>query len=75
MQATAAFITVQARLSWFVDNYPRFADWSASVHRISTFRDAIDDLVEREEYEEAANHATGCRRTLHSHGSPSSVGC
>jgi putative ATP-binding cassette transporter len=59
MQATAAFITVQATLSWFVDNYPRFADWSASVRRISTFRDAIDDLIERGECEAAASLLAG----------------
>jgi putative ATP-binding cassette transporter len=47
MQATAAFVTVQETLSWFVNNYARFADWSASVRRISTFRAAIDDLIAR----------------------------
>ena len=49
MQATAAFITVQETLSWFVNNYARFADWSASVRRISTFRVAIDELIVRDE--------------------------
>jgi len=44
MQATAAFITVQTTLSWFVNNYSRFADWSASVERISGFRDALDAM-------------------------------
>jgi hypothetical protein len=37
-----------------------------SVHRISTFRDAIDELVAREGYEDAANDAIACRRTLQS---------
>ncbi len=49
MQATAAFITVQETLSWFVNNYARFADWSASVRRISTLRVAIDELIVRDE--------------------------
>jgi len=49
MQATAAFITVQDTLSWFVNNYARFADWSASVRRISTLRVAIDELIVRDE--------------------------
>ncbi len=47
MQATAAFVTVQVTLSWFVDNYPRFADWSASVHRIHALRRAIDSTMRR----------------------------
>ena len=47
MQATAAFVTVQATLSWFVDNYPRFADWSASVHRIHALRRAIDATMRK----------------------------
>jgi vitamin B12/bleomycin/antimicrobial peptide transport system ATP-binding/permease protein len=47
MQATAAFITVQDTLSWFVNNYARFADWSASVRRIATFRAALDALIEK----------------------------
>ena len=42
MQATAAFVTVQQTLSWFVDNFQRFADWSASVHRIHALRAALD---------------------------------
>ena len=45
MQATAAFITVQDTLSWFVNNYARFADWSASVRRIAAFRTALDALI------------------------------
>ena len=49
MQATAAFITVQDTLSWFVNNYARFADWSASVRRISSMRVAIDELIVRDE--------------------------
>ncbi len=48
MQATAAFITVQDTLSWFVNNYARFADWSASVRRISTLRTALDELMARD---------------------------
>jgi putative ATP-binding cassette transporter len=45
MQATAAFIVVQDTLSWFVNNFARFADWSASVRRIAIFRAALDALI------------------------------
>jgi putative ATP-binding cassette transporter len=48
MQATAAFVTVQDTLSWFVNNYARFADWSASVRRIASFRAALDTIIARD---------------------------
>ena len=59
MQATAAFVTVQVTLSWFVDNYPRFADWSASVHRIDALRRAIDGPVRGGRREAAASRGGG----------------
>ncbi len=45
MQSTAAFVTVQMTLSWFVNNYARFADWSASVERIFALRRALDVMI------------------------------
>lgn len=45
MQSTAAFVTVQMTLSWFVNNYARFADWSASVERINALRRALDVMA------------------------------
>jgi vitamin B12/bleomycin/antimicrobial peptide transport system ATP-binding/permease protein len=53
MQSTAAFVTVQMTLSWFVNNYARFADWSASVERISAFRRALDGLADETTGEKA----------------------
>lgn len=49
MQSAAAFLQVQIALSWFVDNYPRYADWKASVDRIHALRRSIADLVEEVE--------------------------
>jgi ABC-type uncharacterized transport system fused permease/ATPase subunit len=39
---------VQDTLSWFVNNYARFADWSASVRRIASFRAALDTIIARD---------------------------
>ncbi len=34
MQTAQAFSNVQWALSWLIDNFPRFADWRASVDRV-----------------------------------------
>ncbi len=44
MQIGAAFGQVQASLNWFVDNFPRIAEWRSAVSRIVVFRDVIEDL-------------------------------
>jgi putative ATP-binding cassette transporter len=44
MQAASAFGTVQTAFSWLVDNYPRFANWSASARRITSLLVSIDAL-------------------------------
>jgi vitamin B12/bleomycin/antimicrobial peptide transport system ATP-binding/permease protein len=41
MMIVGAFNQVQQSLRWFVDNFPRIADWRASVGRVSEFRDAL----------------------------------
>lgn len=46
MQGAAAFLQVQVALSWFVDNFPRYADWKASVDRVHNFIGALSDLIE-----------------------------
>ena len=48
MQIGSAFGSVQASLNWFVDNFPRLAEWRSSVERLLTFRESlrvIDDMV------------------------------
>lgn len=42
MQTAQAFGQVQGALSWFIDAYPRLADWRATVHRLAVFRAAAD---------------------------------
>jgi len=44
MQAASAFVTVQGAFGWLIDNYPRFADWTASARRIASLMSALDDL-------------------------------
>jgi putative ATP-binding cassette transporter len=41
MQTASAFGQVQGSLSWIVDNWPRFAEWRASVDRLLVFSDGI----------------------------------
>jgi putative ATP-binding cassette transporter len=43
-QVAAAFIVVQGALNWFVDNYPRLADWLSSVNRVSSLLLALDQI-------------------------------
>src|SRR5262249_51166164 len=50
MQAASAFGIVQSSFSWIVENYPRFATWSASARRITSLLVSIDalDLAEKQ---------------------------
>lgn len=43
-QAAAAFVIVQSAFNWLVDNYPRFAEWIASVQRVGALLVALDHL-------------------------------
>ena len=53
MQASWAFVQIQAALGWFVDNYARLSDWRAGVNRILVLDEATGVLAaapeEREE--------------------------
>jgi putative ATP-binding cassette transporter len=44
MQVGAAFGQVQMALNWFVDSFPRIAEWRSAVSRLAAFQDALDDL-------------------------------
>jgi putative ATP-binding cassette transporter len=48
MQATSAFVIVQKAFGWIVDNYPRFADWTASAHRVASLLVSLDALARAE---------------------------
>jgi putative ATP-binding cassette transporter len=49
MQAASAFVIVQQAFSWLVDNYPRFADWTASARRVASLMVSLDTLDRAEE--------------------------
>jgi vitamin B12/bleomycin/antimicrobial peptide transport system ATP-binding/permease protein len=49
MQAASAFVIVQSAFGWLVDNYPRFADWTASARRVASLLVSIDALERAEE--------------------------
>src|SRR6185503_11159163 len=49
MQASAAFVQVQAAFNWLVDNYPRLADWAASARRVASLLVSLDELDEVED--------------------------
>ena len=40
-QTADAFAQVQIALSWFVDTYPRLAEWKAGVDRLTSFSEAM----------------------------------
>jgi putative ATP-binding cassette transporter len=44
MQTAQAFSNVQWALSWLIDNFPRFAEWRASVDRVVQLHAALSDL-------------------------------
>ncbi len=43
-QLAAAFVEVQAAISWVVDNYNRVAEWYASARRVMDIVDACDSI-------------------------------
>ncbi|HLL28041.1 MAG TPA: ABC transporter ATP-binding protein/permease [Xanthobacteraceae bacterium] len=49
MQAASAFVTVQTAFNWLVDNYPKFADWTASARRVSSLMVSLDALETAEQ--------------------------
>ena len=44
MQIGGAFGQVQGALSWFVDSFPRIAEWRSSVTRLVNFREVVEEL-------------------------------
>jgi putative ATP-binding cassette transporter len=51
MQAASAFVIVQTAFNWLVDNYPRFADWTASARRVASLMISLDALESAEKNE------------------------
>lgn len=44
MQIGAAFGQVQVSLNWFVDNFPRLAEWRSGIARVAAFTDGVEQL-------------------------------
>jgi putative ATP-binding cassette transporter len=44
MMVVGAFNQVQAALRYFVDNFPKIADWRSALLRVTAFRQAAQDL-------------------------------
>lgn len=68
VQAAAAFVAVQGAFNWLVENYPRLASWTASIHRVSSLLTALDrldgaeDAVPPPEEEQAQETVSSARR-------------
>jgi len=58
-QASAAFVAVQAAFNWFVDNYPRLADWRSAVNRVASLLLALDEVTENDKNGRATNAGAG----------------
>jgi putative ATP-binding cassette transporter len=43
MQTVSAFDRVQTALSWFINTYTQLADWKATVDRLTTFHNAMQE--------------------------------
>ena len=61
MQTAQAFSSVQWALSWLIDNFPKFADWRASIDRVVHLHMALHDLEERIETPDDARIEVACR--------------
>ena len=48
MQLASAFTIVQGALSWFMENYTRLGDWTASVRRVGSLMAALDRVEQSE---------------------------
>ncbi len=48
MQISGAFFEVTKALNWFVDNFPRLADWRSHVERVVALEDTFDAAEEME---------------------------
>lgn len=58
MQIASAFGQVTSSLNWFVDNFPRIADWRSHVERVVELEDTLD-TAERIEAESAITVVEG----------------
>jgi putative ATP-binding cassette transporter len=59
MQTSSAFGRVQESLSWFIDSYNQLATWKATVDRLTSFHEAIQDAANAAADPEALGVTTG----------------
>ncbi|RDI52414.1 ABC transporter ATP-binding protein/permease [Microvirga subterranea] len=62
MMVVGAFNQVQAALRYFVDNFPKIADWRSAMLRVATFRQAaidLDKVIEENRRIEVLSHPKG----------------
>jgi putative ATP-binding cassette transporter len=62
MMVVGAFNQVQTALRYFVDNFPKIADWRSAVFRVATFHRAatdLDTLIEENRRIEIVPHPQG----------------
>ena len=62
MQAATAFVTVQQSFNWLVENYPKLADWTASVNRVASLLVSLDRLERAEQPGQGRISRVGGRR-------------
>jgi ABC-type uncharacterized transport system fused permease/ATPase subunit len=43
-QAAAAFVAVQSSCNWFIDNFPRMAEWLSSASRVGVLLQTMDGI-------------------------------
>jgi vitamin B12/bleomycin/antimicrobial peptide transport system ATP-binding/permease protein len=68
MQLASAFGIVQGAMSWLVDNYPRIAEWMASVCRVAGLLAAIEGVEKLERARPARIFTQGDAAALSLHG-------
>ena len=62
-QIASAFREVQGALSWFIDAYPQFAQWKATVDRLTSFNASLE-RVRREARELGGERAEAAGKTI-----------
>ncbi|HEY5898550.1 MAG TPA: ABC transporter ATP-binding protein/permease [Burkholderiales bacterium] len=62
-QTASAFRNVQASLSWFIDAYPQFAQWKATVDRLTSFSASLE-RVRSDARELGGEHGEAAHETI-----------
>src|SRR5438034_11031208 len=62
-QVSSAFLNVRGALWWFIDVYPQFASWKATVDRLTSFNASLEH-VKSEARELSGERAEGGGDTI-----------